>query len=346
MLCIGDGALVTDKRPSSVTTFAAIIMSDRPILVTGAAGFIGSHLTQRLLAAGRRVVGVDNFCDFYDPADKRRNVGEVQPPGEVTIEEADIRDRCAMLEMFRRHRPDTVVHLAAMAGVRPSIKDPALYTQVNVNGTVHLLDAAAQTDVDKFVFASSSSVYGNNDKVPFAEDDRVGHPISPYAATKRAAELLCHSYAHLSALPVTCLRLFTVFGPRQRPDLAISKFLKLVRDDQPVPMFGDGSTSRDYTYVDDIVTGILAAMRREDDFAIYNLGGNAPITLRDMIGVIEEVVGKPAKIEQRPAQRGDVDRTWADLTKSQANLGYRPATSLADGIARQWAWMNQVVANV
>ena len=312
-------------------------------LITGAAGFIGSHLAQRLLDDGHRVVGVDNFHDFYDPAIKRQNIAAIETHERFELIEADIRDRQAMLDTFAAHRPTTVAHIAAMAGVRPSIERPDLYAAVNVNGTVNLLDAAIAHGTKRFLFASSSSVYGNNSKVPFAEDDNVDHPISPYAATKKAAELICHTYWHLHRLPVFCLRFFTVYGPRQRPDLAIGKFLRLVADNQPIPMFGDGSTSRDYTYIDDIIQGVVAAIDRCNataGYRVFNLGGNQPTSLKDMIAIIESVTGKTAQIEQKPMQPGDVTRTWADLTRSQAELGYQPTTSLADGIVKQWQWLN------
>jgi len=221
--------------------------NSQTVMVTGAAGFIGSHLTGWLLRHGVQVVGLDNFNDFYDPALKRRNLLEVKSQDGFTLVEADILDREAVMRAFQATQPGAVVHLAAMAGVRPSIENPLYYGEVNLNGTINLLDAAVAHGVGKFAFASSSSVYGNNKKVPFAEDDPVDHPISPYAATKKSGELLCHTYHHLHGLPVVCLRLFTVFGPRQRPDLAIDKFLRLVSTGRPVPMFGDGSTSRDYT---------------------------------------------------------------------------------------------------
>ncbi|MFA9479374.1 GDP-mannose 4,6-dehydratase [Phycisphaerales bacterium AB-hyl4] len=313
-------------------------------LITGAAGFIGSHLTDRLLAQGQQVVGLDNFCDFYDPAIKHANLAQARTQGCFSLVEADLRDRDAVVEAVAAHRPDTVVHLAAMAGVRPSIENPAYYTAVNLNGTVNLLDAAVAQGCKRFIFASSSSVYGNNKKTPFSEDDRVDHPISPYAATKKAGELICHSYSHLYQLPITCLRFFTVFGPRQRPDLAINKFLRLVRDGKPIPMFGDGSTSRDYTFVDDIVDGVTAAIDRcgePDRYRIYNLGGHSPVSLREMIATVERVVGKAAQIDRQPMQPGDVDRTWADLTRVKAELGFEPATSLEEGIARQWQWMQE-----
>ena len=309
------------------------------ILITGAAGFIGSSLTDRMLGSGWRVVGVDNFCDFYDESAKRRNIAEAMEHEAFELVEADIRDAVAMRRTFQRTKPAALVHIAAMAGVRPSIEDPAYYVQVNLDGTVNVLDAAVEADVQKVLFASSSSVYGNNSKVPFAEDDPVDCQISPYAATKRACELLCHTYWHLHQLPVFCFRFFTVFGPRQRPDLAISKFLKLVAEDQPIPVFGDGSTSRDYTYIDDIVDGLTAALDRCDRYRIYNLGGNVPVTLSELIAAIGRVVGKEPRIDRQPMQPGDVQRTYADLTRSTAELGFLPKVSLEEGIRRQWHWL-------
>ena len=314
------------------------------ILITGAAGFIGSHLSDRLLAAGHRVVGFDNLNAFYDPSVKRRHVEPARGTGRFTLVEADLRDRAAVHAAVAEHRPTRVVHLAAMAGVRPSIEDPAYYTAVNLDGTVHLLDAAVEHGVQGFVFASSSSVYGNNDKVPFAEDDSVDHPISPYAATKKAGELIGHTYWHLHRLPFVALRFFTVFGPRQRPDLAISKFLRLVADEKPIPFFGDGSTSRDYTFIDDIVDGVVAAMGRatpDTGYRVYNLGGSSPVTLSEMVDTIGRVVGKTPVIDRQPMQAGDVSRTWADLTRSRAELGYDPKTSLEAGVAKQWAWLRE-----
>jgi UDP-glucuronate 4-epimerase len=314
------------------------------ILITGAAGFIGSHLSQRLIGEGHRVVAIDNFNDFYDPAFKRRNVQTVLdsvPADTFTLTEGDIRDRQTVMDLFAAHEVDHVIHIAAMAGVRPSIENPKLYTEVNLDGTVNLLDAAAAHGVKRFLFASSSSVYGNNDKVPFAEDDPVEHPISPYAATKRAGELLCHTYHHLYNMPIACLRFFTVYGPRQRPDLAISKFLQLVAKGESIPMFGDGSTSRDYTFVDDIVDGICASLDRieQHGYRIWNLGGSSPITLKDMIATIGKVVGKEPVIDQQPMQPGDVDRTWCDTSRIEKELDYKPAVSFEEGVARQWAWI-------
>ncbi len=334
-------------------------MSEKTILITGAAGFIGSHLTDAYLRDGCRVVGFDNFCDFYDEAAKRRNLTDAMRNDRFTLVEADIRDRAAVLDAFATHKPEAVVHLAAMAGVRPSIERPDYYCSVNLDGTVNMLDAAAALNVARFAFASSSSVYGNNPKVPFAEADNVDHPISPYAATKKAGELICHSYWHVHRMPIVSLRFFTVFGPRQRPDLAISTFLKLIAAGKEVPMFGDGSTSRDYTFVDDIVAGIRASVEHcgpampvppgtgdaggdTTGCRVYNLGGSSPVSLREMIDTIAAVVGKPAKINRMPMQPGDVDRTYADITRSKAELGYEPTTTLAEGIARQWAWMQSL----
>lgn len=321
-------------------------MPDRPILITGCAGFIGSTLTDRLLAAGHHVVGLDNFCDFYAENLKRDNLRAAMAHDNFELIEADLRDRDAVLETFVRTRPVSVIHLAAMAGVRPSIERPAYYAAVNVDGTINLLDGAVSAGVLRFLFTSSSSVYGNNPKVPFSEEDRVDFPISPYAATKKSGELLCHSYHHIHKLPIFCLRLFTVFGPRQRPDLAIGKFLQLARDGKPIPMFGDGSTSRDYTFVDDIVAGYCAALYRcgganLPGYRIYNIGGNHPVSLREMIDVIGSVTGKRITIDRKPMQPGDVERTYADLTRSKAELGYEPQTTLAQGIAKQWEWMQK-----
>ncbi len=313
------------------------------VLITGAAGFIGSHLVERLLGDGVQVVGVDNFCDFYDPAIKRRNLRNALTSPSFELVEADIRDGDAMDAAVSRTRPGAIVHIAAMAGVRISIQRPKLYAEVNLSGTVNMLEAAARHKVARFVFASSSSVYGNNAKVPFAEDDPVDHPLSPYAATKRAGELLCHSWWHLYRLPVACLRFFTVFGPRQRPDLAISKFLHLIRDGQELPLFGDGPTSRDYTYVDDIVDGVVAALRRIDRFRVYNLGGSDPHTLVELIDTVGRVTGITPRIRWMPMQAGDVERTFADVRRAAEELGYAPRVGLEEGIARQWAWMQDGV---
>ncbi|MFI4898671.1 MAG: NAD-dependent epimerase/dehydratase family protein [Phycisphaerales bacterium JB059] len=307
------------------------------VLITGAAGFIGSSVAARLARAGVRVTGLDNYCDFYDPAIKRARAERLAREHGVEIVEGDIRSRADVDRSFDAATPDGVIHIAAMAGVRPSIENPKLYTEVNLDGTVNMLDASVTAGVSKFLFASSSSVYGNNDKVPFSEEDPVDHPISPYAATKRAGELICHTYTHLHALPVTCLRFFTVYGPGQRPDLAIGKFMRLIDEGKPVPMFGDGTTSRDYTYIDDIVDGVLAALERCAGFNIYNLGGSSPVTLRELIEAIGRAVGKTPRIEQLPMQPGDVERTFADTSRSRRELEFESRVSLEEGLARQWA---------
>jgi UDP-glucuronate 4-epimerase len=315
------------------------------VLITGAAGFIGSHLSRALLERGERVVGIDNFDGFYDRATKETNLATLSCE-RFTFIETDILDAARMRELHEEHRPTTVFHIAALAGVRPSIEDPARYATVNIDGLVTMLEAARASDCRRFIFASSSSVYGNNRKVPFAETDEVAEPISPYAATKRAGELICHTYSHLFGIAIASLRFFTVYGPAQRPDLAISKFMRLIAKGDEVPMFGDGSTCRDYTYIDDIIAGVLAARDRVHESGdgfnrIYNLGGSHPIELREMIERIAEVVGKPATIKPLPMQPGDVDRTYADLTRSRDELAYEPRTSFVDGLRRQWDWLRE-----
>ncbi|MCP4377454.1 MAG: SDR family NAD(P)-dependent oxidoreductase [bacterium] len=311
------------------------------ILVTGAAGFIGSHTSARLIADGHDVVGLDNFDPFYDRKTKESNLRELLAADNFQFIEADIRDHDRMAELFAEHAPlDAVLHLAARAGVRPSIQDPVGYEQVNIAGTLNLLQAAiSQTSVPKFIFASSSSVYGNNQKVPFSETDPVDNPISPYAATKKACELICHTYHHLYQLPVTCLRFFTVFGPRQRPDLAINKFAKLIMAGQPIEMFGDGTTSRDYTYIDDIVAGVLAAIDRCSGYEIINLGSKHPITLTDMIATVSGACGREAIIQTKPMQPGDVNQTFADVEKAARLLDYKPTTPFAQGVTNQVQWL-------
>lgn len=319
-------------------------MSGR-VIVTGAAGFIGSHLTSALLQDGWDVVGIDNFDPFYDRGLKMANVARLQRPGFQLIE-ADIRDRQRMNDTFVAVRPAIVFHLAGMPGVRLSIADPARYVDVNVNGTASILDAARAGACRNVVFASSSSVYGNNPKVPFAETDAVDTPISAYAATKRSAELIAHTYAHLFGQSIACLRFFTVYGPAQRPDLAIGSFLRLMAAGEEIPMFGDGSTSRDYTFIDDIIAGVRAAAARVEDaadgfFRIWNLGGSHPVKLAELIARIGEVVGRTPRVRRLPMQPGDVERTYADLTRSRAELGYEPRTALAEGLARQWDWLRR-----
>jgi UDP-glucuronate 4-epimerase len=310
------------------------------VLITGAAGFIGSHLSESLLNDGLTVVGVDNFDDFYDPRIKRRNIDSCLGSKNFRLIEADIRDFAAMDRVIGDDI-DIIVHLAARAGVRPSIEKPLLYADVNVNGTMVLLEAAKKHKVNKFIFASSSSVYGNNEKVPFSEDDNVDFPISPYAATKKACELLCHTYHHLYEIDLTCLRFFTVYGPRQRPDLAIHKFAKLIEQGKPIPVYGDGSMMRDFTYIDDIIDGVVAAMDKCSGFNIYNLGESRPVSVNDLIAEIEKALGKKAVRQYLPPQPGDVERTFADVTKAVNELGYKPDTLIQAGLAEFVRWLRQ-----
>lgn len=320
--------------------------SEPPILVTGAAGFIGSHVCEALLSAGRPVVGIDNFDPYYDVAIKKAAIDDLRRHAradQFSFVQADICDAPAMHTLFERSRPQGVIHLAARAGVRPSIANPSAYALTNVFGTQVLLDAAREAGCDRFVLASSSSVYGNNAKVPFSEDDDVSAPISPYAATKRACELLGHTHWHLTKMPVACLRFFTVFGPRQRPDLAISMFLDKVARAEEIQMFGDGQSSRDYTYIDDIVAGVLASYERVPrlGFRIWNLGNSTPVRLSEMIATIGRVVGRKPCVRALPMQAGDVERTCADVSRSRAELGYEPRTGFEEGVARQWAFKRE-----
>lgn len=310
----------------------------RGILVTGGAGFIGSHLTDRLLADGREVVVLDNFDPVYDVAAKRRNLEAALNHPRMRLVSGDIRDRAAVDAAFDAAPIDAVVHLAARAGVRPSIEDPVLYASVNLDGTVQLLEACRRRGVSRFVFGSSSSVYGNNAKAPFAEDDPVDHPISPYAATKRAGELLAHTYHHLFGMQVACLRFFTVFGPRQRPDLAIRKFAELMVAGREIPVFGDGTTRRDYTYVDDIVDGVVSALDRTTGFHIWNLGGAHPVVLKDVIERLARGLGRSPDLRPLPPQPGDVERTWADVSRAKRELAWAPRTSFERGMDLFLAW--------
>lgn len=313
------------------------------VLVTGSAGFIGSHAVERLLADGHEVVGLDNFDAFYDRCTKQSNLEAALAHHRYTFWEADIRDTERMAEIFRRHGPfDAVMHLAAKAGVRPSIAEPRLYEEVNIAGTMNLLEAAVRSSrPTRFVFASSSSVYGNNPKVPFSETDPVDNPISPYAATKKAGELICHTYHHLYDLPVFCLRFFTVYGPRQRPDLAIQKFIRKIFAGEPVPMYGDGSSSRDYTYIDDVIAGVRRAIDRCRGYEIINLGSRHPVVLKEMIEVVAEACGKEAVIEPLPMQPGDAERTFADVGKAARLLDYKPSVPFREGVALQVEWFRR-----
>ena len=308
------------------------------ILVTGGAGFIASHLCEALLAEGAEIVVIDDFNDYYDVSIKRGNIAGFRD--RITLVEGDIRDVALVDSMFAEHQFDKVFHFAARAGVRPSIADPRLYVSTNVDGTLNLLEGCRATGVKHFVFASSSSVYGVNKKVPFAEDDLIQRTISPYAATKLMGEQLCSNYSHLYGIRCVCLRFFTVYGPRQRPDLAISKFTHKILADQPIEQYGDGSTARDYTYVEDIISGVMAAGRyTASDFEIINLGGSAANTLSQLIASIEGIVGKTAEIHYLPDQPGDVPLTYADVSKAERLLGYAPGTPLRKGLERYVEWV-------
>ncbi len=317
-------------------------MRDETFLVTGGAGFIGSHLVDRLLAGGARVVVVDDFNDYYAPALKRDNVRVHLQHPRYSLVEADIRDGARMAALVREHAPRTIVHLAARAGVRPSLSDPFLYESTNGLGTLNLLEAARHGGVGKFVFASSSSVYGLNTKVPFAETDALLRPASPYGATKLANEAMCHAYSHLYGLPIVSLRFFTVYGPRQRPDLAIRKFAEAMLRGESIPLYGDGSTSRDYTFVDDIITGVMGAIAlSHDGHEVFNLGNSSPVTLAELVAALEGVLGVRARIERLPEQPGDVPRTFADVAKAERVLGFRPQTPLRDGLEVFARWLQQ-----
>jgi UDP-glucuronate 4-epimerase len=312
------------------------------LLVTGGAGFIGSNLVDRLIGEGAEVTAVDNFDPFYPRARKLANLRRASAYPGFRLEEVDIRDAVRVGEVVRSTRPDVIVHLAARAGVRPSIDEPALYTAVNVQGTVHLLEAACRLDPKpKFVYASSSSVYGDRPDAPFRETDPVDHPVSPYAATKKACELLAYTFHHLHGLPVTGLRFFTAYGPRNRPDLAIAKFASLIERGEPVPMFGDGTTRRDYTFVDDIVDGVVRAVDRCSTHHLYNLGNSHPVELRAMIEAIGEALGKTPRIKTLPEQPGDVRQTYADVSRASAELGYSPRTPFREGLKRYVAWFRE-----
>ena len=313
-------------------------MRERVAFITGAAGFIGSHLVDRLLAKGWQVIAFDNFDPFYEPSLKERNIAAHLRQAGYRLVRGDIRDERALQAALATH-VDVIVHLAARAGVRPSIADPIGYQDVNVRGTQNLLEAARRAGVSQFLFASSSSVYGVNPRVPWSEDDHVLLPISPYASTKVSGELLGHVYSHLYGMRFVALRFFTAYGPRQRPDLAIHAFARRIAADQPLPVFGDGSTRRDYTYIDDIIDGVLAAMSYAGSpFEVINLGNNRTVTLSEMITGLETALGKRARIERLPEQPGDVPQTWASTEKAHRLLGYIPTTSYADGVRRFVEW--------
>ena len=311
-------------------------------LVTGGAGFIGSHVCERLLLDGHSVWALDNLDPFYDPQLKRRNIGQIQAlakPFEFVL--GDITDRATLDELFSSVRFDQIIHLAARAGVRPSLEAPAAYQRVNVEGTTHLLEAARSHGVKKIVLASSSSVYGVNAKVPFAESDPIFHPISPYAASKLACEALGHVYHHVYGLDVVMLRFFTVYGPRQRPDLAIHKFARLMREGRPIPVFGDGSTARDYTFISDILDGLMACTRQEFGYEVLNLGESQTVKLNRLIELLEEALGTRAILERQPLQPGDVPLTCADISKARKRLEYTPRIGIEQGIPMFIEWFKQ-----
>jgi UDP-glucuronate 4-epimerase len=325
------------------------------ILVTGGAGFIGSHLCTRLCATAQRVTCFDNFDNFYDPAIKQANAQHVlagiASPTRLVLRHGDIRDYPLLRQLFQDDPVDGVIHLAARAGVRPSIEHALLYSEVNVQGTLNLLECCREFQVKQLLFGSSSSVYGERRHGPFSEDDDVSTPVSPYAATKRAGELLCYTYAHLYRMRIACLRFFTVYGPRQRPDLAIHKFARLLSQGRPLPVYGDGTSQRDYTYVDDIVDGIIRAwewLNRGDTAAsrydIFNLGGAHPVPLIELIRLLETALGYRAILDWQPAQPGDVSNTFADVRKAQTILGYTPQVDIATGLQRFAAWFHQTQA--
>jgi UDP-glucuronate 4-epimerase len=307
------------------------------ILVTGGAGFIGSHLVEKLLSIGHDIAILDDFNDFYDPQIKRHNIARISR--DVEIHHVDLRDNTAMRNLFHRDKFETIAHLAARAGVRPSIQNPQLYYDTNVAGTLHLLDAARVTGVERFIFASSSSVYGALEKVPFSEDQHLTQTLSPYAATKIAGEFLCSTFSHLYQMRVVVLRYFTVYGPRQRPDLAIHQFTRKIYGGEAINQFGDGTTRRDYTYIDDIIQGTLAGLQYEGPlFDIFNLGESETIPLKDLISAIESALGKKAKINQLAEQPGDMPLTCADISKAKKLLGYDPKTKFQEGLPRFIDW--------
>jgi len=308
------------------------------ILITGGAGFIGSHLVDRLLETGEEVIVIDNFDDFYSPQIKRDNLKNHLSNPHFKLLEADIRDKKALQQIFELNEITKVVHLAARPGVRASIKNPSLYEEINIKGTLNLLEVCKTKNLKNFIFASSSSVYGVNTKLPFSENDSLTHPISPYAVTKKTGELICYVYHHLYGIPLVCLRLFTVYGPRQRPEMAIHKFTKLTDRNCKITIFGDGHSKRDYTYISDIIEGIMSALNQKFDFQIFNLGSSEPIELKKLVSLVESALGKKAKIKQTLEQPGDVPITYADITKSKKLLGYNPKVGIEEGIKKFVKW--------
>jgi UDP-glucuronate 4-epimerase len=315
------------------------------ILLTGIAGFIGSHLAERLLSSEHQIIGLDNLCDFYEIELKKYNIGlinEKSQNGNFVFIQDDILNQKLLESIFEKYKIDSVIHLAAMAGVRPSIENPVLYQKVNVQGTQNLLECCKKFGVKKFIFASSSSIYGNNKKIPFSEDDRVDNPISPYAATKKAGELLCYTYHYLYDIDIACLRFFTVYGPRQRPDLAIHKFSKLITKGEKIPFYGDGTTARDYTFIDDIIDGVEKCFQwlssQKNAYEIFNLGNSEPIELERLVSLIAKHLHYGIKIERMPVPKGDVNFTYADITKAQKYFDYKHKTDIEEGLQKFFDW--------
>jgi len=308
------------------------------VLITGGAGFIAYHLASALLRNKADIALLDNFNHFYNPELKWKNVRDLQAQGTAPLYTVDILDREKLRTVFETVKPEAVVHLAAWAGVRPSLEKPALYSDVNVTGTVNMLEMAKEFSTRCFIFGSSSSVYGGNTKVPFSEDDPVDRPVSPYAATKKAGELLCHTYAHNFGMHITCLRFFTVYGPRQRPEMAIHKFAQLMASGKEIPLFGSGESRRDYTYVEDIVSGILGAIEANPQYEIFNLGESQTITLMEMVRYLEEALGEKARIQFLPSQAGDMEITYADISRARQMIGYNPQRPFREGIRMFADW--------
>lgn len=311
----------------------------RRILVTGAAGFIGSNLADDLLKSGIRVMGIDNFDPFYSRSIKEANITDALRNELYEIREGDIREAGFVNDCFQSFKPDMVIHLAAKAGVRPSLLDPAAYYDVNVMGTLNMLEMIKKHKISKLLFASSSSVYGNNKKIPFSESDNVDHPVSPYAASKKAGELLCHTFHYLYNIDIFCLRFFTVYGPRQRPDLAINKFTRAILRDEVITLYGDGNTSRDYTHIQDIIQGIRKAILRIKGFDIFNLGESKTISLNSLVSILEEFASKKAVTKYAPFQEGDVIQTYADINKARRILNYEPVIDIESGIRNYFQWL-------
>ena len=308
------------------------------ILITGGAGFIGSHLSEKLIGLGHRVICIDNFNDYYDPAIKEHNLQDIIDDKNFTLYRADILDRTAMQEIFSAHNIDIVIHLAARAGVRPSLSNAVLYEKVNVEGTINLLEECRKKAINKFIFASSSSVYGGNKKIPFSETDKVDFPVSPYAATKKSGELICYTYHHLYDISVFSFRFFTVYGPRQRPEMAIHKFSRKIFNKVPIEVYGDGSSSRDYTYIDDIVNGIIDSLDQVNGYEVINLGNSYPVKLLDLVKLIEIKTGRKALIKHAETQPGDVFTTYADIEKAKKLIKYDPITPIEKGLEYFMDW--------